>query len=248
MFLSRSPSSSSSSSCGGGGEETGSTCHFAKKLLEWSEIPKLHNKQHPASCLPEKVQGECMNCVWECRTAEKKGINWSKMADEVLTSDVYAEKELLEDKSLVYPDCKWKQFLLTAMSDDMQRCGFAFLLWTMKEQTHAKCLLRSRPKVLTCVVHVKLQNSFTALQLQSAVLWCVFGSCQLQMCYHTQWYHALHHRFDCKLQTCLKHWRCWMLLLMLSNGGSSVSRLLERVPCVCRWQSLLEGVYLLSFD
>jgi len=28
------------------------------------------------------------------------------MADEVLTSDVYAEKELLEDKSLVYPDCK----------------------------------------------------------------------------------------------------------------------------------------------
>jgi hypothetical protein len=40
------------------------------------------------------------------RTAEKKGINWRKMADEVLTSDVYAEKELLEDKSLVYPDCK----------------------------------------------------------------------------------------------------------------------------------------------
>jgi 2-polyprenyl-3-methyl-5-hydroxy-6-metoxy-1,4-benzoquinol methylase len=31
-----------------------------------------------------------------------------------------------------------------------------------------------------------------------------------------------------------------MLLLMLSNGGSSVSRLLERVPCICRWQSLLE--------
>jgi hypothetical protein len=44
------------------------------------------------------------------RTAEKKGINWSKMADEVLTSDVYAEKELLEDKSLVYPDYYLKEF------------------------------------------------------------------------------------------------------------------------------------------
>ncbi|CAK9259820.1 unnamed protein product [Sphagnum jensenii] len=44
------------------------------------------------------------------RTAEKKGINWSKMADEVLESDVYAEKELLEDKSLVYPDYYLKEF------------------------------------------------------------------------------------------------------------------------------------------
>jgi hypothetical protein len=40
------------------------------------------------------------------RTAEKKGVNWRRMSDQILNSDVYAEKELVENKSVVYPDCK----------------------------------------------------------------------------------------------------------------------------------------------
>ncbi|XP_024370802.2 uncharacterized protein [Physcomitrium patens] len=44
------------------------------------------------------------------RTAEKNGVDWRGMANEILASDVYVEKELLENKSLVYPDYYLKEF------------------------------------------------------------------------------------------------------------------------------------------
>ena len=61
------------------------------------------------SIYPERLRIEDVitsAAMRNCRTAEKNGISWTGMADELLSSGVYAEKELLEDKSLVYPDCK----------------------------------------------------------------------------------------------------------------------------------------------
>ncbi|KAH7435314.1 hypothetical protein KP509_06G059400 [Ceratopteris richardii] len=43
-------------------------------------------------------------------SAEKKGIPWRKMSQECLASDVYKEKDILEDKSIVYPDYYVKGF------------------------------------------------------------------------------------------------------------------------------------------
>lgn len=38
-------------------------------------------------------------------TAEKTNIPWRDMTKEILESDVYKEKDSIEDTSLVYPDC-----------------------------------------------------------------------------------------------------------------------------------------------
>ncbi|KAG0628567.1 hypothetical protein M758_1G036200 [Ceratodon purpureus] len=43
-------------------------------------------------------------------TAEKNGVSWRGMSDEILASDVYAEKELVENKSVVYPDYYLQEF------------------------------------------------------------------------------------------------------------------------------------------
>lgn len=43
-------------------------------------------------------------------SAEKNGVPWRKLSEECLASDVYAEKDLLEDKSVVYPDYYVKNF------------------------------------------------------------------------------------------------------------------------------------------
>lgn len=40
------------------------------------------------------------------RTAKKNRVNWRRMLDQILNSDVYVEKELVENKSVVYLDCK----------------------------------------------------------------------------------------------------------------------------------------------
>ncbi|MCO5574972.1 hypothetical protein L7F22_028769 [Adiantum nelumboides] len=45
-----------------------------------------------------------------CSSAEKKGVPWRKLSEECLTSDVYAEKDLLEDKSISYPTYYLKNF------------------------------------------------------------------------------------------------------------------------------------------
>lgn len=38
-------------------------------------------------------------------TAEKTNIPWRDMTKEILESDVYKEKDAIEDSSIVYPDC-----------------------------------------------------------------------------------------------------------------------------------------------
>lgn len=38
-------------------------------------------------------------------TAEKTDIPWRDMTKEILESNVYKEKDSIEDTSLVYPDC-----------------------------------------------------------------------------------------------------------------------------------------------
>ncbi|KAI5065216.1 hypothetical protein GOP47_0019911 [Adiantum capillus-veneris] len=43
-------------------------------------------------------------------SAEKNGVPWRKLSEECLASDVYAEKDLLEDKSVIYPDYYVKNF------------------------------------------------------------------------------------------------------------------------------------------
>ncbi|KAJ7541969.1 hypothetical protein O6H91_10G083500 [Diphasiastrum complanatum] len=43
-------------------------------------------------------------------TAEKKGVPWRQMSEGLLTSNVYAEKPLVENASLVYPDYYLKDF------------------------------------------------------------------------------------------------------------------------------------------
>lgn len=43
--------------------------------------------------------------LW-CRTAEKNGMLWEQMVNELRELDVYAEKDLLENMNLSYLDCK----------------------------------------------------------------------------------------------------------------------------------------------
>lgn len=45
-------------------------------------------------------------------TAEKNNIPWSNMTQEILESDVYKEMDVLEDPSIVYPDCNFLYPLL----------------------------------------------------------------------------------------------------------------------------------------
>lgn len=40
-------------------------------------------------------------------TAEKNNIPWRKMAKEILESEVYREMDIIQNQSLVYPDCKF---------------------------------------------------------------------------------------------------------------------------------------------
>ena len=48
-------------------------------------------------------------------TAEKNGIAWRDMAREILESEVYKEKELIENPSIVYPDCKMETMAFTCV-------------------------------------------------------------------------------------------------------------------------------------
>lgn len=43
-------------------------------------------------------------------TAEKTNIPWRDMTKEILDSDVYKEKDAIEDTSIVYPDCNLLHF------------------------------------------------------------------------------------------------------------------------------------------
>lgn len=45
-------------------------------------------------------------------TAEKASIPWRDMTKEILESDVYKEKDSIEDTSIVYPDCNLLNFYL----------------------------------------------------------------------------------------------------------------------------------------
>lgn len=44
------------------------------------------------------------------RSAEKKGVPWKKMAEQVLTSNVYAEKDAIENPSISYPEYYLQNF------------------------------------------------------------------------------------------------------------------------------------------
>lgn len=51
-----------------------------------------------------------VNEIWGLNldsTAEKTNIPWRDMTKEILESDVYKEKDVIEDSSIVYPDCNF---------------------------------------------------------------------------------------------------------------------------------------------
>ena len=60
------------------------------------------------------------------------------MSNEFLASDVYAEKELVEDKNVVYPDCKWNRPTLSiqkkkkVISRHLLR-SYLIILWNLME-------------------------------------------------------------------------------------------------------------------
>lgn len=48
-------------------------------------------------------------------TAEKTYIPWRDMTKQILDSDVYKEKDAIEDDSLVYPDCNFLNSVITSV-------------------------------------------------------------------------------------------------------------------------------------